>query len=70
VKWVGGNAMIRELEMVVLTRDVPEHGLKKGDVGAVVHRYADGVAFEVEACILAPATEERGSRSSQGKHLP
>ncbi len=40
--------MIRELETVVLTRDVPEHGLVKGDVGAVVHPYADGEAFEVE----------------------
>ena len=40
--------MIRELEMVVLTHDVPEHGLKKGDVGAVVHQYADHEAFEVE----------------------
>ena len=40
--------MIRELDTVVLTRDVPEHGLKRGDLGAVVHRYADQWAFEVE----------------------
>ncbi len=40
--------MVRELETVVLRRDVPEHGLKKGDVGAVVHRYSDQAAFEVE----------------------
>jgi hypothetical protein len=40
--------MIRELDTVVLKQDVPEHGLKKGDVGAVVHRYADLEAFEVE----------------------
>lgn len=40
--------MIQELETVVLTHDVPEHGLKRGDVGAVVHRYADRGAFEVE----------------------
>jgi hypothetical protein len=40
--------MIRELDTVVLTRDVPEHGLRKGDVGAVVHRYTDREAFEVE----------------------
>ncbi len=26
----------KELEMVVLTRDVPEHGLKAGDLGTVV----------------------------------
>jgi len=40
--------MIRELDTVVLTHDIPEHGLKKGDVGAVVHSYADGAAWEVE----------------------
>lgn len=40
--------MINELDPVVLTRDVEEHGLERGDLGAVVHRYADGEAFEVE----------------------
>lgn len=30
------------------TRDLPEHGLKKGDVGAVVHCYADRATVEVE----------------------
>ena len=37
-----------ELSTVVLTRDIPEYGLRAGDVGAVVHRYADGLAYEVE----------------------
>jgi len=40
--------MIRELDTVVLSRDIEEHGLKEGDVGAVVHRYGAGRAFEVE----------------------
>ncbi len=40
--------MINELDPVVLTRDVEEQGLERGDLGAVVHRYADGEAFEVE----------------------
>ncbi|MBI3030621.1 MAG: DUF4926 domain-containing protein, partial [Candidatus Rokubacteria bacterium] len=40
--------MIQELDPVVLTRDLPEHGLKKGDVGAVVHCYADRATVEVE----------------------
>ena len=40
--------MFRELDTVVLTRDLDEHGLKRGDVGAVVHGYPDGTAFEVE----------------------
>ena len=40
--------MIGELDTVVITHDIEEHGLKQGDVGAVVHRYSDGAAFEVE----------------------
>lgn len=40
--------MIRELETVVLTHDVPERGLEKGDVGAAVHRYVDKGVYEVE----------------------
>lgn len=40
--------MIRELDAVVLARDLKAYGLKRGDVGAVVHRYADGKTFEVE----------------------
>ena len=39
---------IAELDLVALKRDVTEHGLRKGDVGTVVHRYADGHAFAVE----------------------
>lgn len=40
--------MIRELDTVVLTHDIEEYGLKEGDIGAVVHCYSDGNAFEVE----------------------
>ena len=40
--------MISELDMVVLTRDLSEHGLQQGDVGAVVHVYDGGEAYEVE----------------------
>jgi hypothetical protein len=40
--------MIKELNSVVLTHDIEEYGLKKGDIGAVVHCYSDGNAFEVE----------------------
>ncbi|MCI0435516.1 MAG: DUF4926 domain-containing protein [Gemmatimonadetes bacterium] len=32
----------------MLIRDVPEHGLVTGDVGAVVHRYTDGAQVEAE----------------------
>jgi hypothetical protein len=40
--------MMDELATVVLTRSVDEHALVEGDVGAVVHRYQGGDAFEVE----------------------
>jgi len=40
--------MIRELDTVVLARDLKTYGLKRGDVGAVVHCYGDGATFEVE----------------------
>ncbi len=40
--------MISELDTVVLTHDIEEHGLKPGDVGTVVHSYSDGTVFEVE----------------------
>ncbi len=40
--------MIDELDTVILTRDVPASGLRAGDVGAVVHRYAGGRSYEVE----------------------
>lgn len=40
--------MIREHDTVVLSRDIPEYGLKENDIGAVVHCYKDNEAFEVE----------------------
>lgn len=56
---------MREHDSVVLTRDLPEHGLEAGDVGAIVHVYHDGRAFEVEFIAgsgetLAVATLESG----------
>jgi len=39
--------MIEELDMVALTRDFDSHGLKRGDIGAVVHKYSKE-GFEVE----------------------
>ncbi len=40
--------MISELDTVVLKHDIIEHGLTEGDIGVVVHCYADGDAYEVE----------------------
>ena len=40
--------MITEHSMVVLNDDRSANGLNAGDVGAVVHIYGEGKAFEVE----------------------
>jgi hypothetical protein len=40
--------MIKELDTVVLTRDITECDLIEGDIGTVVHCYTDGDAYEVE----------------------
>lgn len=39
---------INELDSVALTVDLPEQGLVRGDVGAVVLVHDNGTAFEVE----------------------
>jgi hypothetical protein len=37
----------KELDVVVLNRDLPQHGLRKGDLGAVVQVYEpDGLEVE------------------------
>jgi hypothetical protein len=60
--------MIREHDRVVLVKDVPEEGLKAGDVGTVVHIYRQGEAFEIEfmtldggtvAIVTVPASQVR-----------
>lgn len=40
--------MIKELSLVVLTKNIPDYSLLSGDVGTVVHAYPDGAAYEVE----------------------
>ena len=48
--------MIREHDRVVLVTAVPAEGLVAGDVGAVVHIYRDGQAYEVEFTTLEGKT--------------
>jgi hypothetical protein len=48
--------MISELDTVVLTRSIPEHSLEADDVGAVVHVYSGGGAYEVEFVTAAGET--------------
>ncbi|HXA05638.1 MAG TPA: DUF4926 domain-containing protein [Bryobacteraceae bacterium] len=70
--------MIRELETVVLLHDVPQHDLKSGDVGAVVHLYDGGKAFEVEfvtaegrtvAVLTLTESDVRSVRGSEILHV-
>lgn len=42
--------MFRELDTVVLERDLPEHDLRRGDLGAIVHRHGAD-AFLVESAL-------------------
>lgn len=44
--------MIKEHERVVLTTSIPAEGLVAGDVGTIVHVYADAQAYEVEFVAL------------------
>jgi ATP-dependent exoDNAse (exonuclease V) alpha subunit len=40
--------MYQELDMIVLTYDIEEFGLKQGDIGTIVHCYKYNKAFEAE----------------------
>ena len=68
--------MIKELDTVILTRDLPEQGLRKGDLGAVVLVHQNGDAYEVEfvtlggdtlAVVTLPAD---AVRSTTGRDVP
>lgn len=38
----------KNLEIIAITHDIPEEGLKKGNTGTIVEVYNDGKAYEVE----------------------
>ncbi len=48
--------MFKEHDSVVLTGDIAKERLKAGDVGAIVHIYDQGAAFEVEFLTLTGDT--------------
>ena len=48
--------MIRELDTVVLTTDLPEYGLMAGDVGTVVLVHRGGAGYEVEFMTMGGET--------------
>ena len=67
--------MIRELDTVVLVHDLEAYGLTRGDVGAVVHCYKDGMTFEVEfvtgegATIAVLTLSQQDIRSMQAREI-
>lgn len=48
--------MIKELDSVALTTDLPEHGLARDDIGTVVLVHEGGKGFTVEFMTLAGKT--------------
>ena len=48
--------MISEHDCVILTQDLPDSGLKTGDIGTVVHLHGAGEGYEVEFITLAGET--------------
>jgi ATP-dependent exoDNAse (exonuclease V) alpha subunit len=44
--------MIQELDSIILTTDLPEYGLKQGDIGTVVLTHRGGEGYEVEFVTL------------------
>jgi hypothetical protein len=48
--------MIEELEDVIVTCDLPEHKLARGDIGTVVLVHKQGKGYEVEFTTLAGET--------------
>lgn len=48
--------MIRELDVVVLSHDLPDIGLEAGDVGTVVLIHQSGAGYEVEFTTLTGET--------------
>ena len=44
--------MFKEHDLIVLTSDIPQKGLKSGDVGTIVHVHTDDQAYVVEFTTL------------------
>lgn len=70
--------MIEELNTVVLTTDIPEHGLCAGDVGTVVLTHQGGSGYTVEfmtlkgdtvAVVTLPAASVRATTTNDISHV-
>jgi hypothetical protein len=47
---------MREMDLIVLTRDLPDRDLRAGDIGTVVMVHRGGTAYEVEFSTLGGQT--------------
>lgn len=70
--------MIEELADVVLTCDLPEHGLAQGDIGTIVLVHKGGKGYEVEfttldgetiAIVTLTADQVRPSKQKEIAHV-
>jgi hypothetical protein len=70
--------MINELDDVILTCDLPEHGLSAGDIGTVVLVHRGAVGYEVEftsldgdtiAVVTLMANQVRSTQSGEIAHV-
>ncbi|MDX2157949.1 MAG: DUF4926 domain-containing protein [Hyphomicrobiaceae bacterium] len=70
--------MIEEHEQVVLTRDLPEHGLVAGDIAVVVAVHQAGAGYTLEfmtvagdtiAIVTVDAVDVRPSREREVPHV-
>lgn len=48
--------MVKELDRIVLAEDIPEHGLRQGDIGTVVLEHGPAQGYEVEFVTLTGET--------------
>lgn len=70
--------MIEELDSVVLMADLPQHGLRAGDLGTVVMVHQGGAGYTVEFTTLSgetvavatlPADQVRPTRENDIAHV-
>jgi hypothetical protein len=70
--------MINELDDVILTCDLPEHGLSAGDIGTVVLVHRGAAGYEVEftsldgdtiAVVTLMADQVRSTQSGEVAHV-
>lgn len=59
--------MLSEHDVVTVTEDIPQEGIHAGDVGAIVHHYAQRDCYEVE--LLDSRGRSKGVKSLDGSKL-